>query len=48
MKVPLSETYRPKTFTEVVGVNELDKIKNQIADVKTMANLLFYGPAGTG
>ena len=48
MNLPLCEKYRPKTFDEVIGVSDLDKIKTLISDVTTMPNFLFYGSPGTG
>jgi len=48
MNIPYIEKYRPKTFDEIVGVSELDKIKNLISDVNNMPNLMFVGPAGVG
>jgi len=48
MNVPLIEQYRPKEFTEVVGVADLDRLETLIASPKDMPNLLFHGPQGTG
>lgn len=45
---PWTEFYRPKDFNEVVGVEDLDKIKNLINDSSSMPNVMFYGPAGCG
>ena len=46
--LPLIERYRHKDFDEVIGVEELDKIKKLIENPMDMPNLLFYGPQGTG
>jgi len=48
MNMPLIEKFRPQTFDEIVGVENLDNIKNLISDTENMPNLMFYGPAGTG
>jgi len=48
MDLPLIEKYRPKTFNDVVGNNDLEKIETLIKDPSTMPNLLFYGSAGLG
>jgi len=51
MNIPLAERMRPKTLAEVVGQDELigeGKILTQIVASKTPANLIFWGPPGTG
>jgi len=48
MILPLSEKYRPLEFSEVVGLEDVDRIQNLLDNVETMPNLLFHGPAGTG
>ena len=46
--IPLIEACRPREFTEVIGVQELDKIRSLISNPENMPNLMFYGSAGTG
>ena len=48
MNRPYIETYRPKNFTEVIGIKDLDRLVTLIETPREMPNLLFYGPAGTG
>jgi len=48
MTKPLIEEYRPKNFSEVVGVKDLDRLSSLMETPQEMPNLLFYGPAGTG
>ena len=47
-KLPLIEKHRPKEFSEVVGVLDIDKIQKLIETPEDLPNLLFYGPQGTG
>ncbi len=43
-----TEKYRPKTFNEIIGQDEIiSKIKSFV-EKKNMPHLLFAGPAGTG
>lgn len=46
--LPLVEKFRPKEFNEVVGVKELDNLKNVTNIPMEMPNLLLFGPQGTG
>jgi len=48
MNLPFTEKYRPKTFEQVVGVEELDRIKKLCINLSSSQNILFFGPAGTG
>src|SRR3990167_6693755 len=48
METPLSERYRPKTFEELVGIDRLKDIIELSKEPKTMPNLFFFGPQGTG
>jgi len=48
MTLPLVERYRPKTFSEVLGVSDLDKLIKLIATPKEMPSIMLYGPQGTG
>lgn len=48
MILPLTEQYRPKEFSEVVGLEDVDRLQNLLENIETMPNLLFHGPAGTG
>jgi len=45
---PYVEKYRPSTFEEVIGIEDLDKIKESCQNLSSMPNLLFEGPAGIG
>jgi len=45
---PLIEAYRPKTFSELIGVKDAKLIESLISKPMEMPNLLFYGPPGTG
>lgn len=44
---PFVEKFRPKSFSELVGVNT-NTISGLISDVSAMPNLLFLGAPGTG
>ena len=48
MSLPLIEKYRPKDFSEVIGVKDLVTLKTIIEKPMEMPNLLFFGPPGTG
>jgi len=43
-----TEKYRPKTFEEVVGQNEVVKRVKALTNSMNIPHLLFAGPAGTG
>lgn len=44
----LSEKYRPKELSEVIGNNEVIEILQRILDTGNTPHLLFTGPPGTG
>jgi len=46
--LPFIEKFRPKEFDDLVGINNIDTLKELIKNPSDMPNLLFYGPAGTG
>lgn len=48
MEIPLSEKYRPSSFSEVIGVKDLDKLKVMVQTPSSLPNLLFVGPPGVG
>ncbi len=48
MALPFIEQYRPNTFGEIVGVEDMDRIVDLLKSPEDMPNLLFHGPAGTG
>ncbi len=43
-----TEKYRPKTFNEVKGQNEIVKRVSSFVKQKNMPHLMFTGPAGVG
>lgn len=43
-----TEKYRPKTFSDIVGHEEIVKRAKAFVDSKNMPHLLFAGPAGCG
>lgn len=45
---PLSETYRPKDFNEVMGIQDLSNIDLLLKTPSEMPSFLFHGPQGTG
>ncbi len=51
MNKPLADRLRPQTLADVVGQNHIigsGKVLSEIADSKTIPNMIFYGPSGTG
>ena len=51
MHRPLADEIRPKTLDEVVGQRHLlapDGVLRRLIDAGTDANMVFYGPSGTG
>ena len=43
-----TEKYRPKTFEEVVGQNQIVARVKAFVEAKNLPHLLFSGPAGVG
>jgi len=43
-----TEKYRPKTFDDVVGQDEIVSKVRQFVEMQNMPHLLFVGPAGVG
>ncbi len=43
-----TEKYRPKTFSEIVGQDEIVKRVKALTNSQNIPHLLFAGPAGTG
>ena len=51
MQRPLADEIRPKTLDEVVGQRHLlapGAVLRRLIDSGTEANMVFYGPSGTG
>ncbi|EJW04947.1 hypothetical protein EDEG_00064 [Edhazardia aedis USNM 41457] len=48
MTLPISEKYRPKALTEVLGNSEVVRSLSKIAASGILPHMLFYGPPGTG
>lgn len=48
MNIPLVEKYRPTTFDEVEGNEEVISCLKAIQESKIIPNMLLYGPPGTG
>ena len=51
MHRPLADEIRPKTLDEVVGQRHLlapGGVLRRLIDAGTDANMVFYGPSGTG
>jgi len=48
MSLPLSERFRPVSFSEVVGVKDIEKLQNFVSNPSEMPNVLMWGPPGTG
>ncbi|NPA85982.1 MAG: replication factor C small subunit [bacterium] len=48
MDIPWVEKYRPKTLDEIVGHEEIIKRLKAYAEKKSIPNMIFAGPAGTG
>ena len=51
MNRPLADEIRPKTLDEVVGQKHLigkDGVLRRLIEGGTSANMVFYGPSGTG
>ena len=51
MHGPLADEIRPKTLDEVVGQRHLlapGGVLRRLIDARTDANMVFYGPSGTG
>ena len=46
--IPWVEKYRPKTLDEIVGHEEIIKRLKAYAKKKSIPNMIFAGPAGTG
>jgi replication factor C small subunit len=46
--IPWVEKYRPKTLDEIVGHEEIIKRLKAYAQKKSIPNMIFAGPAGTG
>ena len=46
--IPLCEKFRPKDFSEVIGVNSTKTFEELIKTPMEMPNMLLYGPAGVG
>ncbi|KAF5139935.1 replication factor c subunit 5 [Vairimorpha ceranae] len=48
MSIPFVEKYRPKSFDEVEGNQEVIACLKAIQESRVIPNMLFYGPPGTG
>lgn len=48
MSLPLTEKYRPRTLSEIVGNREVVEALCSISDSGRIPHMLFYGPPGTG
>lgn len=48
MSQPFSEKYRPSNLSEMIGNVEVISALQKITHLKTLPNMLFFGPPGTG